>query len=142
MIGGQVVDVEMEGKELTMEDIEFIHRKKTSALIEASMMIGAALAGAGKGEVQMMKRIARKIGIAFQIQDDILDVIGDEKELGKPVGSDEKNQKTTYVSLVGIEQAKADVKKLSDDAKKQLELFIGEDYFLMDLITYLIDREN
>lgn len=142
MIGGQVVDVEMEGKELTMEDIEFIHRKKTSALIEASMMIGAALAGAGNGEVQMMKRIARKIGIAFQIQDDILDVIGDEKELGKPVGSDEKNQKTTYVSLVGIEQAKADVKKLSDDAKKQLELFIGEDYFLMDLITYLIDREN
>jgi geranylgeranyl diphosphate synthase type II len=142
MIGGQVVDVEMEGKELTMEDIEFIHRKKTSALIEASMMIGAALAGAGNGEVQMMKRIARKIGIAFQIQDDILDVIGDEKELGKPVGSDEKNQKTTYVSLVGIEQAKADVKKLSEDAKKQLELFIGEDYFLMDLITYLIDREN
>jgi geranylgeranyl diphosphate synthase type II len=142
MIGGQVVDVEMEGKALSMEDIEFIHKKKTSALIEASMMIGAALAGAKDGEVQMMKRIARKVGLAFQIQDDILDVIGDEAELGKPVGSDEKNQKTTYVSLVGIEQAKTDVKKFSEDAKKELELFIGEDDFLMNLITYLIDREN
>lgn len=142
MIGGQVVDVEMEGKPLTMEDIEFIHKKKTSALIEASMMIGATLAGASDGDVQMIKRIARKVGIAFQIQDDILDVIGDEKELGKPVGSDEKNQKTTYVSLVGIEQAKADVKKLSEEAKKELQLFIGEDDFLMELITYLIDRVN
>jgi geranylgeranyl diphosphate synthase type II len=142
MLGGQVVDVELEGKPLTMDDIEFIHQKKTAALIEASMMIGATLAGAGEGEVQMMKRIGRKIGIAFQIQDDILDVSGDEKNLGKPVGSDERNHKTTYVSLVGMEQAKADVKKLCEDAKSQLELFIGEDYFLMDLITYLIDREK
>ena len=142
MIGGQVVDVELEGKPLTMEQIEFIHRKKTAALIEASMMIGATLAGAGEGEVQMMKRIGRKIGLAFQIQDDILDVIGDEENLGKPVGSDEKNQKTTYVSLVGLEQAKKDVKKLCDDAMNQIQLFIGEDDFLMDLITYLIDREK
>jgi len=142
MIGGQVVDVEMEGKALTMEEVEFIHRKKTSSLIEASMMIGAALAGAGKGEVQMMKRISRKIGVAFQIQDDILDVIGNEEELGKPVGSDEKNEKTTYVSLVGVEKAQAEVKKLCEEAKQQLELFIGEDDFIMDLITYLIDRKN
>ena len=90
----------------------------------------------------MMKRIGRKIGLAFQIQDDILDVIGDEENLGKPVGSDEKNQKTTYVSLVGLEQAKKDVKKLCDDAMNQIQLFIGEDDFLMDLITYLIDREK
>ena len=102
MIGGQVVDVELEGKPLTMEQIEFIHRKKTAALIEASMMIGATLAGAGEGEVQMMKRIGRKIGLAFQIQDDILDVIGDEENLGKPVGSDEKNQKTTYVDRKSV----------------------------------------
>ena len=141
MVGGQVVDVEMEGKSLTMDQITFIHEKKTSALIEASMMIGAALAGKGKGDIQMIKRIARKVGVAFQIQDDILDVIGDEKKLGKPVGSDEKNDKTTYVSLVGIEQAKEDVRKLSEDAKKQLEFYIGEDDFLMDLISYLIDRE-
>ncbi len=141
MIGGQVVDVEMEGKEIDLETLTFIHQKKTSALIEASMMIGAALAGAGNGEVQMMKRIARKIGIAFQIQDDILDVIGDQDKLGKPIGSDEKNEKTTYVSLVGLEQAKEDVKKLCEDAKAQLNLFIGEDYFLMDLIDFLIDRD-
>ncbi|MEE1313493.1 MAG: farnesyl diphosphate synthase [Lachnospiraceae bacterium] len=142
MIGGQVVDVELEGQALTLDQIEFIHRKKTAALIEASMMIGATLAGAGEGEVQMMKRIGRKIGLAFQIQDDILDVTGDEQELGKPVGSDEKNQKTTYVSLVGLEQAKAEVKRLSEDAISQLQLFIGEEDFLIDLITYLIDREK
>lgn len=140
MIGGQVVDVELEGQPLTMDDIQFIHTKKTAALIEASMMIGAALAGAGEGEIQMMKRIARKIGIAFQIQDDILDVIGNEEELGKPVGSDEKNQKTTYVTLVGLEQAKEDVAKMSETAKRQLAMFIQEDPFLLDLVTYLIDR--
>ena len=142
MIGGQVVDIEMEGKPLTMELVEFIDRKKTASLIEASMMIGAALAGAGDGEIQMMKRISRKIGMAFQIQDDILDVIGTEEELGKPVGSDAKNNKTTYVSLTGIENAQAEVKRLCEEAKQQLELFIGEDDFIMDLITYLIDRKN
>lgn len=142
MLGGQVVDVEMEGRPLTLEEITFIHKKKTSALIEACLMIGATLAGAGDEEVQMMKKIGRKIGLAFQIQDDILDVIGSEEALGKPIGSDEKNQKTTYVSLVGIDQAKEDVKKLSEEAKAQLQVFLGEDKFLMDLVTYLIDREN
>lgn len=142
MLGGQVVDVEMEGKPLSLDEIEFIHKKKTAALIEASMMIGAILARADDEQIQTIKEIARKVGVAFQIQDDILDVIGSEEELGKPIGSDEKNQKTTYVSLMGIDQAKEEVEKLSEDAKGQLALFIGEDKFLMDLITYLIDRNN
>ncbi|MDO4170894.1 MAG: polyprenyl synthetase family protein [Lachnospiraceae bacterium] len=142
MLGGQVVDVEMEGQPLSLDEIEFIHKKKTAALIEASMMIGAILAGASEEQVQTIKEISRKVGVAFQIQDDILDVIGSEEELGKPIGSDEKNQKTTYVSLMGIDQAKAEVEELSEEAKSQLSLFIGEDKFLMDLITYLIDRDN
>ena len=113
MIGGQVADVELEGTALTMEQIMFIHHNKTSALIEACMMIGAVLAGASQEDVKAMEQCGRKIGLAFQIQDDILDITGQQEVIGKPVGSDEKNQKTTYVSIKGLEQAGKDVERIS-----------------------------
>ena len=107
MVGGQVVDVEgeknLDDVEMTRERLDFIYRLKTGALIESSMMIGAILAGASKEDVDKMEQIAAKIGLAFQIQDDILDVIGNEEELGKPIGSDEKNNKVTYVTFEGLE---------------------------------------
>ena len=113
MIGGQVADVELEGTPLSMEQILFIHKNKTSALIEACMMIGAVLAGASKEDVMAMEECGEYIGLAFQIQDDILDLTGDEEEIGKPVGSDEKNHKTTYVTLKGLEQSAKDVEEMN-----------------------------
>ena len=110
MLGGQGADVENDGKPLTREMLDYIYVNKTSALIEASLMAGAALAG--MEELTDVESIGRKIGLAFQIQDDILDVTGNEKELGKPVGSDEKNHKTTYVTLEGMEKAGQEVQEL------------------------------
>jgi len=142
MIGGQTADIEAEGqtKPLTMEQILFIHKHKTAALIEASMMIGAILAGADEETVQTVEKCAYNIGIAFQIQDDILDVVGDSEVLGKPVGSDAQNDKQTYVTLNGLEQSKEDVKKLSGEAVEILADLGGEHGFLEQLIRYLIHR--
>ncbi|MBR5268038.1 MAG: polyprenyl synthetase family protein, partial [Lachnospiraceae bacterium] len=116
MIGGQTVDVELTGKPVPKEKLDFIYRLKTGALLEASMMIGAVLAGATEEQVQIVEAIAADVGLAFQIQDDILDVVSTAEVLGKPVLSDEKNEKTTYVTLEGLEKAKADVKMISDRA--------------------------
>lgn len=113
MIGGQVVDVQLTGKPVPQEKLDFIYRLKTGALLEASMMIGAILGGASEKEQKRVEEIASAVGLAFQIQDDILDVTSTSEELGKPVLSDEKNQKTTYVTLVGLDQAKADVAEIS-----------------------------
>lgn len=120
MIGGQVVDVMKEGQPVDGETLDFIFRLKTGALLEASLMIGAVLAGADDMQVRSMETIGRNIGIAFQIQDDILDVTGDEKELGKPVLSDEKNHKTTYVTLYGLEKAHKDVEYYTQAAMAEL----------------------
>ena len=140
MIGGQSVDVEYEGKPLTEEQLCFIYRLKTSALIEASMMIGAVLAGAFDEDVEKIEQIARKVGMAFQIQDDILDVIGDADTLGKATKSDEKNNKTTYVSVKGLEQAQKDVAEYSKEAVTLLEELPYENEFLKELILNLIHR--
>ena len=105
MLGGQSVDVENDGKPLEKEMLDYIYRNKTSALIEASMMTGAILAGANEQEVSAVEKAAGNIGLAFQIQDDILDVTSTAEELGKPVHSDEKNNKVTYVTLFGTEKA-------------------------------------
>ncbi len=121
MIGGQSVDVEMDGRPLTATQQDFIYRLKTGALIEASLMIGGVLAGADETQVQMLEQIGRKIGVAFQIRDDILDVTGDAAELGKPTHSDERNEKTTYVTLYGLEKADADVKSLTQEAMQLLK---------------------
>lgn len=140
MIGGQVADVELEGTPLTMEQILYIHKNKTSALIEACLMIGAVLAGASKEEVDRMELCGESIGLAFQIQDDILDLIGDEEEIGKPVGSDEKNHKVTYVTLKGLEQSQKDVYDISMKAVEILAKYDMPEGYLTHLTKYLIHR--
>ncbi len=144
MVGGQAVDVEAagSGKALSEEALYFIHRKKTGALIKASMQIGAILAGADEAEQEALGRCAENIGIAFQIQDDILDVEGDSMELGKPVGSDAALEKQTYVTLKGLEQARAEVKALSEEAVSSLRAFPGDHDFLETLILSLIHRRK
>lgn len=120
----------------------FIHEKKTAALIEAAFMIGAVLAGASDEETARMETAARKIGVAFQIQDDILDVVSTQEILGKPVGSDEKNNKLTYVSLKGIEPSRQEVERLSGEAIGILNSFANRNEFLTELVKSLIHREK
>lgn len=142
MIGGQVVDVELTGKPAPKEKLDFIYRLKTGALLEAAMMIGALLGGADDVQLEAVEQMACAIGLAFQIQDDILDVTSTPEQLGKPVLSDEKNAKTTYVTLEGIEKAKADVAKISEDAIQCLQRLPGENPFLEFLIQMLVTREK
>ena len=142
MIGGQVVDIESEGREVDMDTLTFIHKLKTGALIESSMMIGATLAGAADSDIDLISQIAMDIGIAFQIQDDILDATSTTEVLGKPVGSDEKNQKCTYVSLRGLSEAQKDVQLYSNRALERLGLFQSRNPYLEDLVKYLIFREK
>lgn len=142
MIGGQVVDVQLTNQPVSGEKLDFIYRLKTGALLEASMMIGALLGGADEKELGLVERMASLIGIAFQIQDDILDVTATTEQLGKPVGSDEKNQKTTYVTLKGIEKAREDVARISAEAIEILHSLPGENLFLEELIRILITREK
>ncbi len=140
MLGGQSADVENDGRPLKKELLDYIYVNKTSALIEASLMAGAALAGAE--ELKDIEAIGRYIGLAFQIQDDILDVAGDQKELGKPVGSDEKNHKTTYVTLEGMEKAGQEVERLTEEALKLLSRFPGDKEFLKELFLSLCTRRK
>lgn len=142
MIGGQVVDVMSEEKQIDMETLLFIHRKKTSALIQSSMMIGAILAGASEEEVDRIEKIGEWIGLAFQIQDDILDVTSSLEVLGKPVHSDEKNEKTTYLTLEGLEKSKKDVEEISRRAIEGLQSFEQKNQFLTELVEKLIHREK
>lgn len=142
MIGGQVVDVESAGAQIDHQVIRFIYELKTCALIEAAMMIGAVLAGASDEEVAKVENIARKVGMAFQIQDDILDITSTNEILGKPVHSDEKNEKTTYVTLAGYEKAKEEVERLSIEAILELENLHKQNSYLMCLIEKLIHRER
>lgn len=142
MIGGQVVDVMSEEKQIDMETLLFIHRNKTSALIQSSMMIGAILAGASDEDVEKIEKIGEDIGLAFQIQDDILDVTSSLEVLGKPVHSDEKNEKTTYITLEGLEKSKKDVEEISHRAIAGLKSFERENQFLNELVEMLIHREK
>lgn len=144
MIGGQAADIEAENsqKPLTEQMLLFIHEKKTAALIQAAFMIGAVLAGAGREAVAKMETASCNIGVAFQIQDDILDVTGTTEVLGKPVGSDERNHKLTYVSLKGIEASRKEVARLSDEAIEILQSFENQNEFLIELVKSLITREK
>lgn len=143
MIGGQTADLEAESdREISGERLLFIHENKTAALIQAALMIGAVLAGAGEKEIAAMESAASNIGIAFQIQDDILDVTGTEEVLGKPVGSDERNHKLTYVSLYGLEKAKKEVKRMSETALTILSSFENRNEFLEEFVKMLITREK
>ena len=144
MIGGQVVDVMSEKHQLDIDEekLHFIYELKTGALIEASMMIGAALAGASEEEITTVESVASMIGMAFQIQDDILDIEGDEAKLGKPIGSDERNEKSTYVTFAGIEKSKQEVRRLTDEAIDKLNSLPMKNEFLVELLNYLVYRDN
>lgn len=142
MVGGQVVDVEMTGKPLNEEQIDFIYRLKTGALLEASFMIGAVLGGAGEDDVEKMEQIGRNVGLAFQIQDDILDLISTTEELGKPIHSDEKNEKTTFVTIHGMEKALQAVENYSEKALQALENLPRQNAYLNTLIQVLIHRKK
>ena len=142
MIGGQTVDVELTNKPIPKDKLDFIYRLKTGALLEASMMIGAILAGAGEEDIKAIERTASVVGLAFQIQDDILDVTSSPEMLGKPVLSDEKNNKTTYVTLEGLEKAQKDVEEISAKAVDELHSVGRTNEFLEELIKMLVTRKK
>lgn len=142
MIGGQVVDVQSSGHTISKEQLDFIYKLKTSALLEAAMMTGAVLAGAAEEEVRTIEQVASDVGVAFQVRDDILDVTGTLESIGKPVHSDDKNEKTTYVTLKGLEQASADVEELSDRALRNLASLPYKNEFLTELIQSLVYRDR
>ena len=144
MVGGQCADLEAEnsGTAVTPQLLEYIHSHKTACMIQSGFMIGAILAGAPQEDILRLEKIGRSIGIAFQIQDDILDVIGDSAELGKTVGSDEKDGKATYVTLHGLEKAGRDVRALTEEAMADLEALSVRDDFLTGLVQKLVSRKN
>lgn len=142
MIGGQTVDVELTDQPIPEDKLDFIYRLKTGALLEASFMIGAVLAGAGEEEVKTVEEIASLVGLAFQIQDDILDVVGDEAALGKPIGSDARSGKTTFVTLKGVDGCRALVARLTEQAAEALAPFGGEGAELRALAESLADRQT
>ena len=142
MIGGQVVDVQSTGRAVDQEELDFIYELKTGALLEASMMVGAVLAGASDEEVEAVEKIASDVGLAFQIRDDILDVTSTLETLGKPINSDDRNEKTTYVTIHGLEQASKDVEEISERAIEHLKALPYENEFLLELIKSLIYREK
>ncbi|MDE6685747.1 MAG: polyprenyl synthetase family protein [Lachnospiraceae bacterium] len=145
MIGGQTKDVEAEkkGETSNLDQILFIDRCKTAALIQASLMIGAILAGAPKEDIASLEKVGYNLGVAFQIQDDILDITSTTEELGKPVGSDEKNHKMTYVSYRGLAGAKEDQKQMSEEAIRLLDALsaTGSLEFLTELMKQLMERK-
>lgn len=142
MIGGQVVDVKESGHSISADMLDFIYRLKTGALIESSVMIGAVLAGASEKEVLQVESVAAKVGMAFQIQDDILDVTSTTEILGKPVHSDEKNEKTTYVTLKGTDESGREVERLTTEALGELKELGRENEFLNKLLEWLVYREK
>ena len=142
MIGGQTADVELTGKELTKEQLHFIYKNKTGALIEASMMIGAILAGAQKEQISDMQKAAEYIGMAFQIQDDILDETASFEELGKPIHSDAEVGKFTYVTIYGMEQSIKEVERLSEEAVTRIRSVNEQETFLIRLVEYLVHRKK
>ena len=146
MVGGQVVDVENNGCFVDEDTLMYVYKNKTAALIEGSLMIGAILAGADKEQVRALEQVGTDIGVAFQIQDDILDVEGDEKLLGKPLHSDEKNEKSTYVAIHGLEKSGEKVREYTERGLKRLMALAVEQeedrQFLADLLASLVDRKS
>ena len=142
MIGGQTVDVELAGGPIPKEKLDFIYRLKTGARLEAAMLIGAVLGGAADEDCKIVEALAGKIGMAFQIQDDVLDVQGNETVTGKPSGSDDRNKKTTYVTLEGLDKARRDVERISEEAIGELNKLPGSNEFLEQLIRSLVNRQR
>lgn len=142
MVGGQTVDVESEGQKVDEGKLDFIYRLKTGALLESSMVVGAILAGADERQQKVVESVAGYVGLAFQIQDDILDETSTLEVLGKPIGSDKKNKKSTYVSLFGIEAAEKEVERLTLKAMEELKGLNGDNEFLEKLLLYLVHRKK
>lgn len=142
MLGGQVVDMEGFTERTEKSELDYMYRLKTGALLEASLMIGTILAGGTAKEVKMMEQVAESIGLAFQIQDDILDVVSSVEVLGKPIHSDEKNNKITYVNLLGLDESQKEVKKLTEDGLNTLKNLNKNAEFLEILLNSLINRKN
>lgn len=142
MLGGQMADIEAEGKENSLEQIEFIHKHKTGALIRASVRIGAMLAGIDKPTFDSLSLYGEKIGLAFQIIDDILDIEGDEEKLGKIVGSDCKNDKATYPGTVGMVQARKVGDRLIDEAIEIAEQFEMKQNHYIDIARFIGQRDS
>lgn len=141
MLAGQTVDLEQTGKGLTKELLDYINERKTSALLCAALMAGAALAGASEQELAVLEQVGLYVGLAFQIKDDILDVAGDEAKLGKPLHSDERNEKQTYVALLGMEEAEKAVQQYSEKAVELLDTLSCQNPFLRQLLWSLARRE-
>lgn len=142
MIGGQVVDVESEDKKINKDKLDYIHMNKTAAMIVGSVRAGAILAGVDEDRLESLTKYAENIGLAFQIVDDILDIEGDEKLLGKRVGSDLDNDKSTYPSLLGIDASKKIVENLIEEAKTSLEVFASDAEFMNALADFIRERQN
>lgn len=142
MIGGQVMDIESESKQISIDDLKRLHTKKTGALIRASALCGAILSDASIDKINAAEEFAQNIGLAFQIKDDILNVIGDEQKLGKPINSDAKSNKNTYVSLLGLENSKKLLKKHTDLAIGTIMPYAAKDKFIIELSRYLLNREK
>ena len=142
MVGGQVVDIESEGKAISAETLEYIHRHKTAALIRASLRVGARLAGGDAAAVTAISEAGSDLGLAFQIVDDILDVEGSLEELGKTAGSDERKQKATYPGIHGREASRRQAKMLIDRAKERLGVFGQRSAPLLALADYVVERKS
>lgn len=142
MVGGQVIDLESEGKHIDMALLRRMHAAKTGALFCAAIRSGAILGGADEAQLEALTHYARQFGLAFQITDDILDVVGDEAAIGKPVGSDEKNHKSTYVTLGSLESAQQLAQQAVDEAVGALADFGPEADFLRELVGYLLTRKK
>ena len=141
MIGGQVVDIESEGKSIDKDKLDFIHMNKTAAIIIGCMRAGAIIGGASENQLENITKYAKNIGLSFQIVDDILDVVGDEAKLGKKVGSDIDNEKSTYPSLIGLDKSKEIAKNLIEEAKLSISNINKDREFLNSLADYIVDRE-
>ena len=142
MIGGQVIDIDGENKISSIEDLKYMYSLKTGAIIKSSVTAGATLAGATENEIKLLENYAEKVGIAFQIMDDILDVTSTQEKLGKLIGSDAANNKTTYLTFKSIDEARKDVEKYTEEAIKSLSLFGNRAIYLIELAKYLTSREN
>ena len=142
MVGGQVLDLEAENRQISMEELRRVHTGKTGALFRAALRSGAILAGASEEQLFALTTYADHFGLAFQITDDILDVIGNAEEIGKPVGSDEKNHKSTYVTLTSLEMAQELARRTVAEAEVALSAFGQEAAFLRELVTYLVNRKQ
>ena len=142
MIGGQCVDVEYSGKKMTEEVMKYTYALKTGALLAASFVVGGILAGASETEVGLLKKAGSYVGEAFQIRDDYLDIVADEKELGKPTHSDEKNLKITYVNIVGTDESLRRIVSLSENAKECLSEVRGDMSSVVEIIDMMVNRTS